>query len=70
MRYFPPHCRHFFMLTSPGEVCDHWVLLLLSASGLRLKCRHRMPVLDKNRYTLEGLANELAGISVMPGRRP
>ncbi|EBQ8410758.1 conjugation system SOS inhibitor PsiB [Salmonella enterica] len=85
LRYFPPHCRHFFMLTSPGEVCDHWVLLLLSASGLRLKCLHRMPVLDtflinslllradvldKNRYTLAGLANELAGISAMPGRRP
>lgn len=34
------------MLTSPGEVCDHWMLLLQSASGQRIKCLHRMPVLD------------------------
>ena len=75
------------MLTSPGEVCDHWMLLLQSASGQQIKCLLRMPVLDtflinslllradvldKKRYTLAGLANELAGITVtaISGRRP
>ncbi|WP_445445389.1 conjugation system SOS inhibitor PsiB [Citrobacter portucalensis] len=87
LRYVPPHGRHWFMLTSPGEVCDHWMLLLQSASGQRIKCLLRMPVLDtflinslllradvldKKRYTLAGLANELAGITVaaISGRRP
>lgn len=46
LRYVPPHGRHWFMLTSPGEVCDHWMLLLQSASGQRIKCLLRMPVLD------------------------
>ncbi|KTH67018.1 hypothetical protein ASV20_22350 [Enterobacter roggenkampii] len=63
------------------------MLLLQSASGQRVKCLHRMPVLDtflinslllradvldKKRYTLAGLANELAGITgtAISGRRP
>lgn len=85
LRYIPPHSRHFFMLTSPGEVCDHWMILLQSASGLRMTCLHRMPVLDtflinslllradvldKKNYTLAGLATELAGITAIPGRLP
>lgn len=87
LRYVPPHGRHWFMLTSPGEVCDHWMLLLQSASGQRIKCLLRMPVLDtflinslllradvldKKRYTLAGLANELAVFTetATHGRRP
>lgn len=87
LRYVPPHGRHWFMLTSPGEVCDHWMLLLQSASGQRIKCLRRMPVLDtflinslllradvldKKRYTLAGLANELAVFTetATHGRRP
>lgn len=46
LRYVPPHGRHWFMLTSPGEVCNHWMLLLQSASGQQNKCLLRMPVLD------------------------
>ena len=87
LRYIPPHGRHWFMLTSPGEACAHWMLLLQSASGQRMKCLRRMTVLDslvvnslllradvldKKRYTLAGLANELAGITdtATHGRRP
>lgn len=87
LRYIPPHGRYWFMLTSPGEVCDHWLLLLQSASGQRIKCLRRMPVLDtfliislllranvldRKRYTLAGLANELAVFTetAEPGRRP
>ncbi|CAH5271315.1 TPA: hypothetical protein M5M69_004171 [Citrobacter freundii] len=85
LRYIPPHCRHFFMLTSPGEACGHWMILLQSASGLRMTCLHRMPVLDtflinslllradvldKKNYTLAGLATEQAGITAIPGRLP
>lgn len=87
LRYIPPHGRLWFMLTSPGEVCEHWMLLLQSASGQQMRCLRRMPVLDtllvkslllradaldKKRYTLAGLANELAGISgtAISGRHP
>ncbi|ENP5941949.1 conjugation system SOS inhibitor PsiB [Salmonella enterica] len=87
LRYVPPHGRHWFMLTSPGEVCDQWMLLLQSASGQRIKCLRRMSVLDtflvnrlllradvldKKRYTLAGLANELAAFTetATHGRRP
>ena len=87
LRYIPPHGRHWLMLASPGEVCDLWILLLQSASGQRIKCLRRMPVLDtflinsllmradeldKKRYTLTGLANELADITdtAIHGRRP
>lgn len=87
LRYVPPHGRHWFMLTSPGEVCEHWMLLLQSASGQQIRCLRRMQVidtflvnslllradvLDKKRYTLAGLANELAGITGTPihGRHP
>lgn len=87
LRCVPPHGRHWFMLTSPGEVCEYWMLVLQSASGQRVKCLRRMPVLDillvntlllradvldKNRYTLAGLANELAVFTetATHGRRP
>ncbi|KML22969.1 hypothetical protein VL10_14435 [Leclercia adecarboxylata] len=63
------------------------MLLLQSSSGQRIKCLRRMPVLDtflvnslllradvldKKRYTLAGLANELAVFTETAehGRRP
>ncbi|EAM2866763.1 hypothetical protein AHS81_24105 [Salmonella enterica] len=79
VRIIPKHGRHYYILTSPGEVSDSWMLLLQSASGQQVKCLCRMSQLDtvrinnllmradelgKMRYTLEGLAMELSHSSL------
>ncbi|EPB5915899.1 conjugation system SOS inhibitor PsiB [Citrobacter amalonaticus] len=82
LRYMPPHGRYIFVLTSPGEISDRWMLLLQSATGQRMKCLRRMEhidillinkliqcadILDKKNYTLAGLCTELSDITAVAG---